>query len=73
MERQEMVSNRYLPMESHTSKEWPTPDEQRKYPKHLFKRRQNFRFPLRRYRKGNVKEFQLGEFYLSRGQGTIKE
>ena len=34
--------------ENPTSKEWPTPYEQRKYPKHLLKRRQIFCLPLRR-------------------------
>ena len=48
--------------ENCTGKEWPTLDEQRKYPKHLFKRRQRFLFPLRRYQKENTTKFQVGEF-----------
>ena len=35
--------------ENRTSKEWPTLDEQRKYPKYPFKRRLRFCFPLRRH------------------------
>ena len=31
-------------------------------PKHLFKRRQRFLFPLRRYQKENTTKFQVGEF-----------
>ena len=46
-------------MENH--KEWPTNDEQKKFPKYSFKGRQRLSFPLRRYQKESVTKFQVGE------------
>ena len=53
-------------MENRAIKEWPTFDEQRKYPKYPFKRRHRFRFPLRRYQKENAAKFQAGELSVAK-------
>ena len=47
--------------ENRTGKKSPTLDQQRNYPKYLFKRRQRFRFPLQRYQKQNRTKFQVAE------------